>query len=108
MSSRSESVDDSLIPVRMLNEFTYCPRLGYLEWVQGEWAENIETLEGTFGHRNVDHADRRSFDGPGGAGLEVSGEGEKDERGETRARLLTLNAQPSTLNLPFPSINHQP
>ena len=61
MSSRSESVDDSLIPVRMLNEFTYCPRLGYLEWVQGEWAENIETLEGTFGHRNVDKADRQQF-----------------------------------------------
>ena len=24
-----------MIPGRMLNEFTYCPRLGYLEWVEG-------------------------------------------------------------------------
>ncbi len=100
MSSRSESVDDSLIPVRMLNEFTYCPRLGYLEWVQGEWAENIETLEGTFGHRNVDHADRRSFDGPG-AGLEVSDEGlVKEVSSQPEGSLLSVD-QPST-------INHQP
>lgn len=53
-----------LIPVRMLNEFTYCPRLGYLEWVQGEWAENLETLEGTFGHRNVDKPDRKQIAPP--------------------------------------------
>ena len=43
-----------LIPARMLNEFAYCPRLAYLEWVQGEFADNLETLEGTFGHRRVD------------------------------------------------------
>jgi CRISPR-associated protein Cas1 len=63
--------DDTLIPVRRLNEFTYCPRLGYLEWVQGEWAENIETLEGTFGHRNVDHPDRKQF--PAGSGDAADG-----------------------------------
>jgi CRISPR-associated protein Cas1 len=43
-----------LMPVRMLNEFTYCPRLAYLEWVQGEFTDNLETKQGTFGHRNVD------------------------------------------------------
>jgi len=26
-----------LRPARMLNEYVYCPRLAYLEWVQGEW-----------------------------------------------------------------------
>ena len=51
--------DVPLIPVRMLNEFAYCPRLAYLEWVQGEWADNLETLEGQFGHRNVDRDDER-------------------------------------------------
>lgn len=56
--------DTSLIPARMLNEFTYCPRLGYLEWVQGEWAENLETMQGTFGHRNCDKPDRRQFAAP--------------------------------------------
>lgn len=42
------------IPARMLNEFTYCNRLFYLEWVQGEFAESADTLEGRFRHRRVD------------------------------------------------------
>lgn len=50
---------DGLAPARMLNEFTYCPRLAYLEWVQGEWADNADTLEGDFTHRNADLPDRR-------------------------------------------------
>ena len=24
-----------LLPARMVNEFAYCPRLAYMEWVQG-------------------------------------------------------------------------
>jgi CRISPR-associated protein Cas1 len=47
------------LPVRMLNEFTYCPRLGYLEWVQGEFADSADTVEGRFHHRNVDRARQR-------------------------------------------------
>ena len=27
-----------LVPARMLNEYAYCPRLAYLEWVQGEFS----------------------------------------------------------------------
>ena len=42
------------IPARMLNEFTYCPRLYYLEHVQQEWAHSADTLEGRFVHRRVD------------------------------------------------------
>ncbi len=42
------------IPARMLNEFAYCPRLFYLEYVQQEWAHNADTLEGKFIHRCVD------------------------------------------------------
>jgi len=30
--------DLPLLPARMVNEYQYCPRLAYLEWVQGEWA----------------------------------------------------------------------
>lgn len=30
------SGDMPLLPVRMVNEYQYCPRLAYLEWVQGE------------------------------------------------------------------------
>lgn len=43
-----------LIPARMLNEFTYCPRLFFLEFVQGEWAENEFTLDGRLTHRRAD------------------------------------------------------
>ena len=38
----------------MLNEFAYCPRLCYLEWVQGEFAHSEDTLDGRFQHRRVD------------------------------------------------------
>lgn len=43
-----------LIPARIINEYTYCPRLAYLEWVQGEWAESFDTVEGSHAHRRVD------------------------------------------------------
>ncbi len=50
------SDDVPLVPARMLNEFAYCPRLMYLEWVDGEWADSVDTFEGRFVHRRVDKA----------------------------------------------------
>ncbi|MDE0190438.1 MAG: CRISPR-associated endonuclease Cas1 [Gammaproteobacteria bacterium] len=38
----------------MLNEFVYCPRLAYLEWVQKEWESSSDTVEGRHVHRRVD------------------------------------------------------
>jgi len=43
-----------LVPVRMLNEYAYCPRLCWIEWVEGEFVESSDTVEGTFQHRRVD------------------------------------------------------
>ncbi len=43
-----------LVPARMVNEFTYCPRLFHLEWVQVQWAESADTAEGSQEHRAVD------------------------------------------------------
>lgn len=40
----------------MINEYQYCPRLTYLEWVQGEWADSRDTVEGQHTHRRVDRA----------------------------------------------------
>jgi CRISPR-associated protein Cas1 len=48
----------------MLNEFAYCPRLAYLEWVQGEFADNLEVLEGRFGHRRVDRPSKQEVPAP--------------------------------------------
>ncbi len=46
--------DLPLLPARMINEYVYCPRLAYLEWVQGEWAESADTEEGRFRHRRIE------------------------------------------------------
>ena len=43
-----------LVPARMINEFEYCPRLFYLEWVQQRFEHNKYTVEGEYVHRVVD------------------------------------------------------
>lgn len=43
-----------LVPARMVNEFVYCPRLFYLEWVQARFTDNDDTVEGRYQHRRVD------------------------------------------------------
>lgn len=43
-----------LVPARMLNEYAYCPRLMYLEWVQGDFEDNADTVDGRYRHRRVD------------------------------------------------------
>ncbi len=43
-----------LIPARMINEWVYCPRLAYLEWIDGEWADSADTVDGRRVHRRVD------------------------------------------------------
>src|SRR5579885_2202257 len=42
------------LPARMLNEFAYCPRLFFYEWVEGLFAESADTVEGGVQHRRVD------------------------------------------------------
>ncbi len=44
-----------LVPARMVNEFTYCPRLFFLEWVHAQFADNTDTVEGRWHHRVVDN-----------------------------------------------------
>ena len=43
-----------LVPARMINEFEYCQRLFYLEWVQSRFEDNHDTVEGRYVHRTVD------------------------------------------------------
>lgn len=49
-----------LVPARMVNEYAYCPRLFYLEWVQQEFADNLDTAEGRAHHRRVDQPEGRA------------------------------------------------
>lgn len=53
-----------LIPARILNEYVYCPRLAYLEWVQKEWADSADTVEGRHVHRRVDKPTSATVPGP--------------------------------------------
>ena len=71
---------DGLIPVRMLTQFAYCSRLGYLEWVQGEFESSADVEEGRFQHRVVDEpSGRRKM-------------AEEDDGGEViHARSVTLS-----------------
>jgi CRISPR-associated protein Cas1 len=56
-----------LVPARMLNEYAYCPRLFFLEWVDSLWASNADVAEGNWRHRRVD---------AGGGAAPLPGEGE--------------------------------
>lgn len=42
------------IPARMMNEFVYCQRLFYYEFVEGVFVENADTLRGDAIHQRVD------------------------------------------------------
>ena len=43
-----------LLPARMVNEFVYCPRLFFYEWVEGVFVHNADTREGAWRHERVD------------------------------------------------------
>jgi CRISP-associated protein Cas1 len=73
--------DQPYVPARMVNEFQYCPRLAYLEWVQGEWADSADTVEGRGVHRRVDG---------GSGGLPEAAAIGEDER--IHARSVTLSS----------------
>lgn len=73
--------DTPLIPARMVNEWVYCPRLAYLEWVEGEWADSSDTAQGKRVHSRVDKASGR-LSAPDELGDEMS-----------RARSVTLSSE---------------
>jgi CRISP-associated protein Cas1 len=43
-----------VLPVRRLNNFVYCPRLFYFQWVENIFQESADTVAGSLMHRNVD------------------------------------------------------
>jgi CRISP-associated protein Cas1 len=53
-SGSTQAAEPDLVPARMVNEFVYCPRLAFLEWVQGEWDDNLDTIQGRWVHRRAD------------------------------------------------------
>lgn len=99
--ARRQTDVPELIPARMLNEFAYCPRLAYLEWVQGEFADNLETIEGRFGHRRVDHPSRKPVSEPDEeASEETSGEASEETSKEQSADVETIHTRSLMLSAP--------
>ena len=42
------------LPARMLNEFVYCARLFFYEWVEGVFAHSADTIEGELRHEKLE------------------------------------------------------
>jgi hypothetical protein len=51
------AVEADLIPVRALNQVSYCPRLYYLEYVEAVMPVDEHVADGLFQHRRVDDPD---------------------------------------------------
>jgi CRISP-associated protein Cas1 len=75
-----------LVPARMLNEYAYCPRLFFLEWVDQLWASSYDTAEGDRQHRRVDA-------GGGAAPLPAEGEVKAARSVELSSETLGIIAQ---------------
>ncbi len=62
MMTSDEFRQPTHLPVRMLNEYVYCPRLFHIEWAEARWAENDDTTAGSLSHTWVDHRGGRMPD----------------------------------------------
>lgn len=52
-------IPEDLLPARMLNEVTYCPRLFWYEFVEGLFIESADTIDGKLKHASTDEASSR-------------------------------------------------
>jgi len=82
MSGQAGQGLPDLVPARMLNEFIYCQRLFYLEWVDGVFEHNADTAEGAVVHERSD----------AGGGRAPSPDASDAESWEGAARSVTLDA----------------
>ena len=98
-----------VIPARMLNEFVYCPRLFYYEFVEGVFVESADTLRGGAIHQRVDSGSgalpkaatkaenrkqKAERSGPG----ETGGEETKAESRKQKAEMPAQAAEPETIH----------
>ncbi len=55
LADRSHEVEQpDYLPARMLNEFVYCPRLFYYEWVEGVFVNSVDTVAGSLRHQKLE------------------------------------------------------
>ncbi len=77
------------IPIRMINEFVYCPRLFYYEQVEGIFVSNADTAEGSSQHKRVDKGKSRLAKGEKPA---AAMNGEEGEGGSMESVSETIHA----------------
>ncbi len=82
MSSKSNR--DDYLPARMVNEFVYCPRLFYLMYVEGQFADTRDTVDGQIVHTRVD----------AGAGVLPSAEPNEEQTLSALAPVVALVQKP--------------
>jgi len=73
----------------MVNEFVYCPRLAFLEWVQGEWDDNLDTIQGRWVHRRVDQEPATDVPAPAESDATTAEAGGEDRSLTARSVLLS-------------------
>jgi CRISPR-associated protein Cas1 len=75
-----------ILPVRRLQNYAYCPRLFYYQWVENLFEENADTVEGSAAHRQTDKPSQLPED-------------PKDLELPEGARLRSLQLESETLGL---------
>lgn len=81
--SRATEHEPALLPARAVNEFVYCPRLFWIEYVAREFAESYDTIDGSRVHRNVDTP----------SGVLNADPADADARADVRARSVLLSSE---------------
>ncbi len=95
MQGHESSSPAGLMPVRMVNEYCYCPRLFFLEHVDGQWCDNFYTEDGRRAHRRLDAAIDGVLDDGETAAKKKKGNG-GDEEGDPppeTTRSVTLGSE---------------
>lgn len=86
------------LPVRMLNEYAYCPRLFHLMHVQGRWADNEYTEDGRQTHKRVDKLDHVLPEAEASASKNAERDEEEDAQGDAPP-VVTASVALSSENL---------
>ena len=98
--SRHEN-EPQQIPARMLNEFVYCQRLFYYEFVEGVFVESADTLRGEAIHQRVDSGSGALPKAKRKAESDKSKEAEgasTDAAGSTAKEAEPQDAEPETIH----------
>ena len=83
VADRPAEIEPQMIPARMMNEFVYCQRLFYYEFVEGIFIESADTLRGNALHQRVDSGSGALPAARGGVGTSAKSRGSSGRRPKT-------------------------